>query len=70
MDGILCTRQNYPCGTIELAEEVVGLLHRSDNPSSAVIGLKNHGLTITGKNLEDIFERITGRLIKEVEMFA
>jgi ribulose-5-phosphate 4-epimerase/fuculose-1-phosphate aldolase len=70
MDGILCTRQNYPCGTIELAEEVVSLLKRTNNPQSAVVGLKNHGLTITGESLKAIFDRVTGKLIKEVEMFA
>ena len=52
------------------AEEVVDLLKKTDNPGSAVVGLKNHGLTITGKNLDDIFERITGKLKTEVPMFA
>lgn len=70
MNEIMCTRQNYPCGTIELASEVVNLLKHTYNPEAAIVGLKNHGLTITGKNLEEIFSRITGKLIKEVEMFA
>ena len=70
MDGIMCTRQNYPCGTIELAKEVLNLIRHTSNPASTAVGLKNHGLTITGKNLEEIFGRITGKLIKEVEMFA
>lgn len=70
MDGVLCTRQNYPCGTRELAEEVVSLLRQTDNPSQTAVGLKNHGLTITGRTLDDIFERIRGRLLTEVQMFA
>ncbi len=70
MDGVPCTRQNYPCGTIELAREVVDLLKQTENPSQTVIGLKNHGLTITGYDLEDIFSRIRGKLQTEVEMFA
>ncbi|HSR17777.1 MAG TPA: class II aldolase/adducin family protein [Ignavibacteriaceae bacterium] len=70
MEGILCTRQNYPCGTIELANEVVALLNETEDPCNAVIGLKNHGLTITGKSLKEIFERISDKLITEVEMFA
>ena len=70
MNGIMCTRQNYPCGTVELAQEVLNLIRHTSNPASTVVGLKNHGLTITGKNLEEIFGRITGKLIKEVEMFA
>jgi len=69
MDGILCTQQNYPCGTIELAREVVDLLKQTENPGQAVVGLKNHGLTITGPNLTDIFNRIRGRLKTEVPMF-
>ena len=69
MDGVISTRQNYPCGTRELAEEVVDILRRTENPAQAVIGLKNHGLTITGIDLEDIFQRIRGKLKPEVPMF-
>jgi ribulose-5-phosphate 4-epimerase/fuculose-1-phosphate aldolase len=70
INGVFCTRQNYPCGTIELAEEVLDLLIRTDNPLSTAVGLKNHGLTITGKNLKEIFEKFSHRLVREVEMFA
>ncbi|MHB2156477.1 class II aldolase/adducin family protein [Calditrichota bacterium GD2] len=70
MENVCGTQQNYPCGTIELAREVVSLLRRTDNPARAVVGLKNHGLTITGPSLEDIFCRIEGRLIREVPMVA
>lgn len=69
MDGIKSTRQNYPCGTRELASEVVELLRRTENPQRAIIGLKNHGLTITGPDLDDIFARIRGRLKPSVPMF-
>lgn len=70
INGVLCTRQNYPCGTIELAKEVLELLYRSDNPNSTAVGLKNHGLTITGKSLHEIFENYSHKLVREVEMFA
>jgi len=70
MNDVLCTRQNYPCGTRELAEEVVNLLAQSDDPSRSVIGLKNHGLTITGHALDEIFNRIRGKLLTEVQMFG
>lgn len=70
INGVLCTRQNYPCGTIELAKEVLSLLKMTEDPSSAAIGLKNHGLTITGKSLQDIFRKYSQKLVKEVEMFA
>ena len=70
INGVFCTRQNYPCGTIELAQEVLDLLSRTDNPVSTAVGLKNHGLTITGKNLQEIFEKFSSKLLTEVEMFA
>jgi ribulose-5-phosphate 4-epimerase/fuculose-1-phosphate aldolase len=70
IEGVPCTRQNYPCGTIELAREVVELLKQVDNPTQTAVGLKNHGLTITGHDLEDIFSRIRGKLQTEVRMFA
>lgn len=59
-DHVLATRQNYPCGTRELAEEVVELLRHTETPERAAVGLKNHGLTITGPSLEEIFERVRG----------
>jgi len=70
MDGVMCTRQNFPCGTRDLAEDVCALLERTENPSRAAVGLKNHGLTITGPDLGDIFERLQGKLLIEVPMFA
>jgi len=66
IDGVLSTQQNYPCGTYQLAEEVVGLLHDAESPSRTAVGLKNHGLTITGHSLDEIFKRIQGRLLTQV----
>ena len=70
INGAECTRQNFPCGTRELAEEVAGLMQRVEDPTRAVVGLKNHGLTMTGHSLEDIFSRVRGKLLREVAMFA
>jgi ribulose-5-phosphate 4-epimerase/fuculose-1-phosphate aldolase len=66
--GVPSTTVNYPCGTAELATEVAELVRQQPDPARAVIGLKNHGLTITGRSLDDIFERITGRLLPQVPM--
>jgi len=33
-----------------------------------VIGLRNHGITVTGRSLEDIMERLRGRVIPQVPM--
>lgn len=68
MDGIEATEINYPCGTIELAEAVANLVRKAKDPARAVIGLKNHGLTITGRNLDDIFDRIDGHVLPQVPM--
>lgn len=68
MEGVRSTQINYPCGTLELAQAVAELIRESEQPHRAVIGLKNHGLTITGPDLDDIFERIEGRIIPQVPM--
>lgn len=67
-DPIPSTEMNYPCGTYELAREVAELVRHEVDPSRAVIGLKNHGLTITGHSLEEIFERIEGMIVPQVPM--
>jgi ribulose-5-phosphate 4-epimerase/fuculose-1-phosphate aldolase len=70
MDNILCTTQSYPCGTSELAENVVALLKKTSTPERTEVGLKNHGLTITGPDIRDIFQRIVGRLKTNVPMLT
>jgi ribulose-5-phosphate 4-epimerase/fuculose-1-phosphate aldolase len=68
MEGIPSTMVNYPCGTYELAQEVAELVRHAPDPSRAVIGLKNHGLTITGHSLEEIFARMEGKILPQVPM--
>jgi ribulose-5-phosphate 4-epimerase/fuculose-1-phosphate aldolase len=68
IDDVLCTSQSYPCGTSELAENVVELLKKTSSPERTEVGLKNHGLTITGPDIKDIFRRIQGRLKTNVPM--
>lgn len=68
MDGVRSTEINYPCGTLELGQAVAELVRQSPDPARAVVGLKNHGLTITGPSLEDIFDRIEGRILRQVPM--
>lgn len=67
-DPIPSTQVNYPCGTYELAMEVSDLVRNAPDPSRAVIGLKNHGLTITGHSIPEIFERIEGMIVPQVPM--
>ncbi|MFT0800954.1 class II aldolase/adducin family protein [Bacillus swezeyi] len=68
IDDVVATEVNYPCGTLQLAEAVAHLVRNADDPSRAIVGLKNHGLTITGRDLDDIFERIEGRVKTQVPM--
>jgi len=68
MDGIDATHINYPCGTLELAQSVAELVRQAPDPSRAVVGQRNHGLTITGHSLDEIFERVDGRLLRNVPM--
>lgn len=68
MGDVASTTVNYPCGTIQLAQAVADLVRESSTPQRAVVGLKNHGLTITGPNLDDIFNRLEPNFIRQVPM--
>ncbi|HEU5277630.1 MAG TPA: class II aldolase/adducin family protein [Gaiellaceae bacterium] len=68
LEGIAATETNYPCGTEELAQDVADLVMREPDPSHAVIGLRNHGITATGESLTEILERIEARVLRQVPM--
>ncbi|HEV3450156.1 MAG TPA: class II aldolase/adducin family protein [Acidimicrobiia bacterium] len=68
IDGTPATEISYPCGTIELAGAVADIVRRAPDPSRAVVGQRNHGLTITGRDLDEIFERTEGRIVRQVPM--
>ncbi len=68
VDGVAATEINYPCGTAELAVAVADLVRAAEDPAHAVVGLKNHGLTITGSSLDEIFERVGPKLVRNVPM--
>lgn len=68
MDGVPATQAHYPCGSYELAKSVAELVRQAPDPARAVVGLKNHGLTITGRSLRDILSRIEGKVIRQVPM--
>jgi len=68
MDGAASTEFNYPCGTYELGIAVADIVRGSPLPVEAVVGLKNHGLTIVGRSMDDIFERVEGKLYQPVPM--
>jgi len=68
MHGVLSTTMNYPCGTRQLAQAVADLVRQAPDPACAVVGLRNHGLTITGRTLDDIFDRLERGFIRQVPM--
>lgn len=68
MEGIRSTHINFPCGTYELASTVADLVRQEPDPGHAVIGLKNHGLTITGESLDEIFDRVESKILRQVPM--
>jgi hypothetical protein len=68
VDGIDATEMNYPCGTAELADAVADLVRVQPDPAHAIIGLKNHGLTITGEGLDEIFDRVEPVILRQIPM--
>ena len=66
--GIDATEMNYPCGTAELADAVADLVRIQPDPVHAIIGLKNHGLTITGESLDEIFNRVEPHILRQIPM--
>ena len=66
--GATSTEAVYPCGTEELAREVAGLVADAPEPGRAVIGMKNHGVTITGPSLDEILERVGPHIVRRVPM--
>jgi ribulose-5-phosphate 4-epimerase/fuculose-1-phosphate aldolase len=70
ISDVKATEFNYPCGTRELATAVADIIREAPAPGRTVVGLKNHGLTITGPTLADIFERIEPVIEVQVPMSA
>ncbi|HLY94436.1 MAG TPA: class II aldolase/adducin family protein [Gaiellaceae bacterium] len=70
VDGIESTQLVFPCGSEELACAVAELVRRSPDPSEAIAGLRNHGITATGPGLLDILDRIESRVQRQVPMTA
>jgi ribulose-5-phosphate 4-epimerase/fuculose-1-phosphate aldolase len=68
IDGTPSTEVNYPCGTLQLAASVADLVRRAPDPVHAVVGLRNHGLTITGESLDEIFDRVGAAIVRNVPM--
>ena len=68
LEGAPCTEMQYPCGTYELGRAVADLVRAAPDPVHAVVGQKNHGLTLTGTSLPEILDRVRGSLVRNVPM--
>jgi hypothetical protein len=68
IDGTVSTDVNFPCGTLQLAASVADLVRSAPDPARAVVGLRNHGLTITGHSLDEIFDRVGAAIVPRVPM--
>jgi hypothetical protein len=68
VDGVRATEVNYPCGTEELARDVTELIAAEPDPARAIVGLRNHGITATGADLQEILARIEPALLLQVPM--
>ena len=68
IDGVPSTEINFPCGTRELATAVADLVRVADDPARCVVGQRNHGLTITGTDLDEIFRRVGPLISPQVPM--
>lgn len=62
VDDIVYTDEHYPCGTIELCESTLDGLKQTDNPVRTILGLANHGIIVTGADLEDCWTQIEAKL--------
>ena len=58
VEGIESTQLVFPCGSEQLAGAVAELVRRCPDPSEAIVGLRNHGITATGAGLREILDRI------------
>jgi class II aldolase/adducin N-terminal domain-containing protein len=70
VEGIDSTQLVFPCGSEQLACAVAELVRRSPDPSEAIVGLRNHGITATGSGLLEILDRIEPRVLRRVPMTA
>ena len=62
VDNIVFTDDHYPCGTIELCESTLDGLRLTDAPDRTILGLANHGILVTGTNLDEAWGQIEARL--------
>jgi hypothetical protein len=68
VEGIDSTQLVFPCGSEQLARSVADLVRSAPDPSRAIVGLRNHGITAVGESLIEILDRIEPRVLRQVPM--
>ena len=68
VEGIDSTQLVFPCGSEELAVAVADLVRSDTDPSHAIVGLRNHGITAVGASLTEILDRIEPKVLRQVPM--
>ena len=68
MEDIVATDVNYPCGTEELRDPSPSCSPQEPDRTKAVIGLRNHGITVTGPSLMAILDRIEPKILRQIPM--
>ena len=62
VDNVVYTDDHYPCGTRELCDSTIDALRLTDDPNRTILGLANHGILVTGADLDEAWELIESRL--------
>jgi ribulose-5-phosphate 4-epimerase/fuculose-1-phosphate aldolase len=62
VDNVVYTDDHYPCGTRELCDSTIDALRLTEDPNRTILGLANHGILVTGADLEDAWDQIEARL--------
>ena len=62
VDNVVYTDDHYPCGTRELCDSTIDALRLTEDPNRTILGLANHGILVTGADLEEAWGQIEARL--------
>jgi ribulose-5-phosphate 4-epimerase/fuculose-1-phosphate aldolase len=68
VEGIDATEVNFPCGSEEMARGVADLVAAQPDPDHAIVGLRNHGITASGRSLTEILDYLESRIVRQIPM--
>ena len=68
MRGHRGDRHQLPLRHRRAGHERRGAARAGARPAHAVIGLRNHGITVTGESLTEILDRIEPKVLRQIPM--